>query len=117
MSYVNEEIDAVMITPLAVEKVRAIMVERDVQDHILRVFVAGASCSGIQYGMAFEKNAQEGDTVITLDGLTVVVDAHSLPFVNGVNIDFVETPQGEGFSIKNPNASPGALCGGGCSSC
>jgi iron-sulfur cluster assembly accessory protein len=114
MSYVNTEPDVVMITPLAVEKVQALMAERELEDHALRIYVAGASCSGIQYGLAFEKTPQESDTVIEVDGLKMVVDPNSLPYVDGVNVDFVETPRGAGFRIQNPKVNPGELCGGGC---
>lgn len=114
MTYVNEDIDVVMITSLAVEKVQDMMAERELENHALRVFVAGATCSGIQYGLAFEKTPQENDTVIEVEGLTMVVDPNSLPYVTGANIDFVETAQGAGFRIQNPLASPGSVCGGGC---
>ncbi len=118
MTYVNTETDdVVMITELAAEKVHDLMAERELEGHALRVFVAGASCSGVQYGLAFEETPREEDKTLQLDGLTVVVDANSLPFVTGVHIDYVETPRGAGFRITNPSASPQSLCGGGCSSC
>lgn len=114
MSYVNEEMDVVMITPLAVEKIQAMMAEREVEDHALRIFVAGVSCSGLQYGLAFEKEPQESDTKIEIEGLTMVIDPNSLPYVQGASIDFVETPHGAGFQVENPDANVGAACGGGC---
>ncbi|MBN1284794.1 MAG: iron-sulfur cluster assembly accessory protein [Anaerolineae bacterium] len=114
MSYVNEEMDVVVITALAAEKVRDMMTERGLTDHALRIFVAGASCSGVQYGLAFEKTPQENDTVVDVESLKIVVDPQSLPFVRGASIDFVQTPRGAGFRVENPHVNIGAACGGGC---
>jgi iron-sulfur cluster assembly accessory protein len=114
MSDVNTKPDVVTITPTAVEKVLALIAERELEDHALRIFVAGATCSGIQYGLAFDKDPREDDTTVAVNGLKVVVDPQSLPFVQGLSIDFVETPRGAGFRLDNPDANPGALCGGGC---
>jgi iron-sulfur cluster assembly protein len=67
------------------------------------VFVAGGGCNGIQYGMGFDSNTRPVDTVCEQHGLRVIVDPRSLPYVEGVNIDFLDSPTGGGFQIENPN--------------
>ncbi|GAB4454954.1 MAG: hypothetical protein Kow00120_24630 [Anaerolineae bacterium] len=110
--------ETLTITPLALQMVKEIQAERNLESYLLRVFVAGSGCSGVQYGLAFEEAAMEDDTVIKIDGLSMVVDAVSLPYVTGACIDFVDGPMGAGFRIDNPNAMPmggSCSCGGGCS--
>jgi iron-sulfur cluster assembly protein len=89
--------------------------ERGLEDGLLRVFVMGGGCSGIQYGMALSKEADEDDTVETFGALRLVVDSQSLPFVRGAQIDFLEEDLKTGFTITNPNAPVAGGCGGGCS--
>lgn len=86
----------------------------------LRLSAAPGCCSGAQYGMSLAQGAEQGDWEGEFGGLKVLVDPESAPFLEGVAIDYVETPDGSGFTIKNPNAvaSPEGGCGsGGCSSC
>lgn len=120
------------ITPLAATKVKELLAERGATDHALRVFVAGGGCSGLQYGMAIEGNIRDTDQIIeAFDGVRLVVDPTSLMYVEGANIDFVDSLMGGGFRIDNPNAVSSCGCGtsfrtqdhdgsaqdGGCSSC
>ena len=129
----TEETDVALITvtPVAASKIRELLVEREIPDHALRVFVAGGGCSGMQYGMAFENNIQEYDTVVRQDGVKLVIDATSLMYMQGAVIDFVDSLMGGGFRIDNPMAVSTCGCGhsfrtedgeehdhsGGCSSC
>ena len=85
----------------------------------LRLSAAPGCCSGAQYGMSLAKQAEQGDWEGEFSGLKVLVDPESAPFLEGVAIDYVETPDGSGFTIKNPNAveNPEGGCGSGCSSC
>lgn len=118
------------VTSFAADKIAELLEQRGMQDHALRVFVAGGGCSGLQYGMSFENNIQEYDTVVTTaNGVKLVVDPTSLMYVRGANIDFVDSLMGGGFRIDNPNAVSTCGCGtsfqtedheagaGGCSSC
>ena len=118
------------VTTFAADKIAELLEQRGMTDHALRVFVAGGGCSGLQYGMSFENNIQEYDTVVTTDnGVKLVVDPTSLMYVRGANIDFVDSLMGGGFRIDNPNAVSTCGCGtsfqtkdheagaGGCSSC
>jgi iron-sulfur cluster assembly protein len=125
-----EETAMVTLTQAAADKLLAIMTEKGLTGtHALRVFISGGGCSGLQYGMTFEDNPRPVDTVFAQHGLQVVVDPRSLPYLEGANIDYVDSLMGGGFHIENPNAvsscgcgnsfraKDGAAEGGGCSGC
>jgi iron-sulfur cluster assembly protein len=129
-----EETPVVTVTAEAAAMIRDLLEQRELTDHALRVFVAGGGCSGMQYGMAFENNIQEFDTVVNVeDGVQIVVDATSMMYVSGATIDYVDSLMGGGFRIENPNAVSSCGCGnsfrteggahhdhdhaGGCSTC
>jgi iron-sulfur cluster assembly accessory protein len=69
---------ALNVTPMAADKIRELLTARNIPNHALRVFVSGGGCSGLQYGMAFEANPQEFDTVIEASGVKLVVDPTSV---------------------------------------
>ena len=77
----------------------------------LRVFVQKGGCSGYSYGMSLAPQAETGDWVGEFNGVKVLVDANSAPMLKGVRIDFVESLQGSGFAIENPNAVRSCGCG------
>jgi iron-sulfur cluster assembly accessory protein len=77
----------------------------------LRVFVQKGGCSGYSYGMSLAPQVEEGDWVGEFGGTKVLVDPQSAPLLRGVRIDFVESLQGAGFSISNPNAVRSCGCG------
>ena len=77
----------------------------------LRVFVQKGGCSGYSYGMSLAPQVEEGDWVGEFGGTKVLVDPQSAPLLQGVKIDFVETIQGAGFAISNPNAVRSCGCG------
>ena len=77
----------------------------------LRVFVQKGGCSGYSYGMALAEKVEDGDWVGEFGGVKVLVDPASAPVLEGVRIDYVESLQGSGFSISNPNAVRSCGCG------
>jgi iron-sulfur cluster assembly protein len=105
------EAPAILLTELAASKLQNILAEKNMPDHGLRVFVAGGGCSGLQYGMAFESQPRDMDTVIDAHGLRVYVDPVSLDYLYGASIDFVDSLMGGGFRIENPNAVAACGCG------
>src|SRR5512139_1094203 len=107
----TEVTEAVTLTPMAAEKLQNILTEKSLLDHGLRVFVAGGGCSGLQYGMAFEAQAREMDTIIDAHGMKVYVDPVSLEYLYGATIDYVDGLMGAGFRIDNPNAVAACGCG------
>ena len=76
----------------------------------LRIYVQGGGCSGFQYGMVLDEVA-DGDQVIELEGVKVIVDPMSLRYLEGAEVDYKEDLMGGGFAIKNPNAKSTCGCG------
>ena len=108
---VIEVAPAVTLTPTAADKLQKILIEKNIPDHGLRVFVAGGGCSGLQYGMAFEGEPRDMDTIVEAHGLKVYVDPVSLEYLAGASIDYVDGLMGAGFRIENPNAVAACGCG------
>ncbi len=77
----------------------------------LRVFVQGGGCSGFQYGFTFDEVVNEDDTQMAKNGVTLLIDAMSLQYLVGAEIDYKEDLQGAQFVIKNPNATTTCGCG------
>lgn len=100
----------VSLTPAAAAKIRDLMAgEQDVS--VLRVAIEGGGCSGFQYGLGFDRGAQEGDHEFECEGVAVVVDPFSAPYLAGATVDYLETIQESGFKIENPNAVSSCGCG------
>ena len=98
------------ITSMAEVKIRELMVEEP--DTVgLRVFVKGGGCHGYQYGMAFESKMGDDDTVVEKGVVKVIMDSQSAPLLQGAEVDYVDSLQGSGFSIKNPQAKTTCGCG------
>jgi iron-sulfur cluster assembly protein len=101
----------ISLTPLAVEKVKEIMNQQNPLPVGLRVAVIGGGCSGFTYHMAFENEIHENDNVYEFDGLKVMVDQVSEMYLDGAQIDYVETLEGAGFKFNNPNVRSTCGCG------
>ncbi|HET6674128.1 MAG TPA: iron-sulfur cluster insertion protein ErpA [Nitrospiraceae bacterium] len=100
----------ITITSPAEEKIRELMKEE--ADTVgLRVFVKGGGCHGYQYGMAFESRIAEDDTVIEKGEVKVIMDSQSAPLLAGCEVDYLDSLQGSGFAIKNPQAKTTCGCG------
>jgi iron-sulfur cluster assembly protein len=102
----------ITITDKGAEKVREFLSSQgtDVAEAGLRVGVRGGGCSGFQYNLAFD-SVREGDAVFEDHGLKLVVDRASLPYVSGSTIDYVDSMQGAGFQVNNPNVVAACGCG------
>lgn len=102
----------VTFTEKGAEKVKEYLASQgtDVQTAGLRVGVRGGGCSGFQYALAFDSQ-RDGDHVFEDQGLRILVDGESLPYVQGAVIDFVESLQGAGFKVDNPNVIAACGCG------
>lgn len=105
------ESSLVQLTDQAVSELRKVIAEEGRTDLGLRVFVSPGGCSGLSYGMSLEEQSDDGDFVITQDGLNVIVDEFSANFVKGSQIDFVKGLMGAGFTVQNPNAKKSCACG------
>lgn len=102
----------VTVTPTAADEVRKFMEEQGAATAAgLRVAVLPGGCSGFQYGLNIEDEAQEDDDILEASGLRLFVDPFSGQYLDGVEIDYVTTMMGSGFTFKNPNANGGCGCG------
>ena len=101
----------IVFSERAVSEIQAVLERENRAGDALRIFVAGAGCSGLQYGMGIESEAGDDDTEFMQHGLRVIIDSQSLQYMVGSSVEFIEDPNGGGFRIDNPNASSG------CSSC
>ncbi len=100
----------VTLTPVAIAKVKAILSERQ-EEAGLRIAVVGGGCSGFQYQMTLDKEPQADDKIIDMEGLKVFIDARSILYLNGTQVDYVEGVDGSGFKFDNPNAKASCGCG------
>jgi len=101
----------VQLTERAVGKVKEIMATQDPQPNGLRIAVVGGGCSGFSYSMAFENQPNMLDKTLSYEGLKVYVDQASLLYLDGAEVDYVETLEGSGFKFNNPNVKSTCGCG------
>jgi iron-sulfur cluster assembly protein len=102
----------ITLTPGAAAKIKELMAEEpDGEALVLRVAIQGGGCSGFQYGLGFDSAPVEGDLELQLEGVPVVVDPFSAPYLRGASIDFLNTITESGFKIDNPNAVSSCGCG------
>ncbi len=101
----------VQLTPTAIDMVRKMRAKEGLgAEHGMRIGVVGGGCSGFQYSLKFDTK-QEGDRVTDFDGVLVLVDEISLPYIAGTTLDYVEGLHGAGFRFDNPRASRTCGCG------
>ena len=103
--------DGIILTDEAAAKVKALLEGEGRDDLALRVAVQPGGCSGLRYQLFFDERTLDGDVTTDFDGVTVVVDRMSVPYLNGAMIDFVDSIEKQGFTIDNPNATGSCACG------
>ena len=101
----------ITMTNEAVDQLKGFLADQGTPEHALRVFVAPGGCSGLQYGMTIDETSDEGDEIIETHGVKVLVDNFSAMYLEGAEIDFVNSLMGGGFTVRNPNAVSGCACG------
>jgi len=101
----------ISLTPVAADKVAALLQQEGRDDLALRVAVQPGGCSGLRYQLYFDDRALDGDTISEFGTVKVVTDKMSTPYLMGASIDFVDTIQKQGFTIDNPNAQGSCACG------
>jgi iron-sulfur cluster assembly accessory protein len=97
--------DGINVSAAAAGKVRTLLEQEGRDDLALRIAVQPGGCSGLRYQLFFDERQLDGDLVTDFDGVSVVVDRMSSPYLNGALIDFVDTIEKQGFTIDNPNAT------------
>jgi iron-sulfur cluster assembly accessory protein len=101
----------VVLTPVAIGKVKEIMSQQNPVPAGLRIGVVGGGCSGFSYSMSFENAPGVMDKVYNFEDLKVFVDATSAMYLNGCVVDYVETLEAAGFKFENPNVKSTCGCG------
>ncbi|KQV08188.1 iron-sulfur cluster insertion protein ErpA [Leifsonia sp. Root112D2] len=99
------------LTDTAAGKVKSLLEQEGRDDLRLRVAVQPGGCSGLIYQLYFDERMLDGDAAVDFDGVEVIVDKMSVPYLDGATIDFEDTIQKQGFTIDNPNASGSCSCG------
>jgi iron-sulfur cluster insertion protein len=105
----NEE--TIIFTDAAAAKVAELIRDEGNPGLMLRVYVQGGGCSGMQYGFEFDEKTEDGDTQVEKLGVKLLVDPMSFQYLNGAEIDYREGLEGAQFVIRNPNASTTCGCG------
>jgi iron-sulfur cluster insertion protein len=101
----------VHFTAAAAAKVKSLIDEEGNSSLKLRAFITGGGCSGFQYGFTFDETAEQDDTQIVKDGVTLLIDPMSFQYLVGAEIDYKEDVNGSQFVIRNPNAKTTCGCG------
>lgn len=103
--------EGVTLTDTAADKVRSLLAQEGRDDLSLRIAVQPGGCSGLRYQLFFDERSLDGDEVRDFDGVAVVVDRMSTPYLQGATIDFVDSIEKQGFTIDNPVATGSCACG------
>lgn len=102
----------ITVSPKAAEQVKTIMTEKSVpSDYQLRVSVIGGGCSGLSYNLTFDNDLKEGDEIIEVNNVKLVVDGKSMLYLAGTELDYTDGLNGRGFVFNNPNAARTCGCG------
>lgn len=101
----------VILTEVAATKVKSLLAQEGRDDLRLRIAVQPGGCSGLIYQLYFDDRVLDGDAIRDFDGVEVIVDRMSVPYLAGATIDFADTIERQGFTIDNPNAQNTCACG------
>jgi iron-sulfur cluster insertion protein len=111
MKYIDEVTMSLTLTDAAADKIAGLLENEDNSALNLRIFVSGGGCSGFQYGFTFDDEIKESDEVVDSHGVKLLVDPMSLDLINGAEVDYQSSVNGESFVIRNPNAGSSCGCG------
>lgn len=99
------------LSEAASQKVKSLLEQEGRSDLRLRVAVQPGGCSGLIYQLYFDERLLDGDVTVDFDGVEVVIDQMSVPYLDGASIDFEDSIQKQGFTIDNPQAAGSCACG------
>ena len=105
------ENNPIQLSSSAAHKISQLVLEEMNPDLKFRVNIIGGGCSGFQYGFAFEEDLTDGDMVLEQNGVQMMVDPMSFPYLMGSTVDYLEDLQGSRFLVSNPNAKSTCGCG------
>ncbi len=101
------------ITDEAAAELKHLLDKEKKSDYGLRIFAAGTSCSGMQYGLTLEESPGSEDAVSESKGIKIFFSKDIQDDIEELKIDYIDNEYGKGFVIDDPNAQ----CSSGCSSC
>ncbi|MFB6123476.1 MAG: HesB/IscA family protein [Haloferacaceae archaeon] len=110
----GDDADAtVSVTPDAASEALSLLESEGLDTDVagLRLFVQQGGCAGLSYGMRFDTEPEEDDTVVERHGLRVFVDPASANYIGGSTLDYEGGLQAEGFHVENPNVVSECGCG------
>lgn len=110
-STVKEAGHGAILTSSAASKARVLIDQEGRDDLVLRISVEPGGCAGLRYKLYFDDRVLDGDLTSEYDGVRLVVDRMSAPYLDGATIDFVDSIEKQGFTIDNPNATGSCACG------
>ena len=105
----SSEMTSINLSGNAVKRIQDLLPSHG--SNYFRVYVTGGGCSGFQYGFKFDDNPEGDDDVVEFDGLTILLDSLSYPYLYGSTLDYVEDLSGSRFLVTNPNAKTTCGCG------
>ncbi|MEJ4113349.1 iron-sulfur cluster insertion protein ErpA [Corynebacterium kroppenstedtii] len=106
-----EKTTGVNVTDAAAAKAKSLLSQEQNDELALRIAVQPGGCAGLRYQLFFDDRTLDGDLVDDFDGVKLVVDRMSAPYLAGATIDFADTIEQQGFTIDNPNAQGSCACG------
>ena len=101
----------ITLTDNLVTKIKALQAQQTDDTLMLRVQVNGGGCQGFEYSFDTDHVVRDDDQRFEKDGITVLIDSISLPYLDGAEIDYVDDLIGAHFKVNNPNASSSCGCG------
>ena len=101
----------IKLSGIAIKKVKEIMKAESKENELLRISVLAGGCSGYTYDLEVIPKAQDTDILMKQEGLEIAIDRESTEFINGIEIDFIDTLKESGFKFNNPNATKECGCG------
>lgn len=107
----TEKGHGIILSEQAVRKSQELLQRGGREDLRLRIAVQPGGCSGLIYNLYFDERMLDDDEIVDFDGLEVIVDRMSVPYLQGATINFEDTLQKQGFTLDNPNAAGSCACG------
>jgi len=107
----SDEGKELIITNKAAEKLKEVLRENSKEGSGLRVEIIPGGCSGFQYGLELDDSTTDLDLVFEEKGVKIIISRDNMQFLKGAKLDYVDSLQGGGFKISNPNVKPESGCG------
>ncbi|MBI2546172.1 iron-sulfur cluster assembly accessory protein [Candidatus Woesearchaeota archaeon] len=106
-----ETVEGIFLTKKAADKIVELASKQSKPGYGIRIKVVPGGCAGFKYGFAFENQTRGPDEIVEQHGVKLYLDTESFSFMKGAKIDFVESIQGAGFKVSNPNTTGSCGCG------